>query len=94
MKTQLVCTFSKKYQIDGTLSNIKENFNILNVFEYIQTLFNSLLLSYNALAYENYLAISDNSFNYIIENFTYLLYYGINKIVFNQCFNNIFIYLQ
>lgn len=30
MKTQLVCTFSKKYQIDGTLSNIKENFNILN----------------------------------------------------------------
>jgi hypothetical protein len=30
LKTQLVCTFSKKYQIDGTLSNIKENFNILN----------------------------------------------------------------
>ena len=67
---------------------------IPNVFQYIETLFNSLLLSYNALAYENYLKIINNSFNYISENFSYLLYYGVNKIVFNQCFNRIFIYLE
>ena len=30
MKTQLVCTFTRKHQVDETLSDIKENFSILN----------------------------------------------------------------
>ena len=30
MKTQLVCTFTRRNQVDETLDNIKENFSILN----------------------------------------------------------------
>ncbi len=30
MKTQLVCTFTRKHQVEETLENIKENFSILN----------------------------------------------------------------
>ena len=30
MKTQLVCTFTRRNQVDETLKNIKENFSILN----------------------------------------------------------------
>jgi len=30
LKTQLVCTFTRKHQVEETLENIKENFSILN----------------------------------------------------------------
>ena len=30
MKTQLVCTFTRKSQVEETLKNIKDNFSILN----------------------------------------------------------------
>ena len=30
MKTQLVCTFARKHQVEEILENIKENFSILN----------------------------------------------------------------
>ena len=30
MKTQLVCTFTRRHQVDETLDSIKENFSILN----------------------------------------------------------------
>ena len=50
MKTQLVCTFTRKYQIQDTLQNIKDNFSILNnkVFHFksLETKEDSIL-SYN-----------------------------------------------
>jgi hypothetical protein len=30
LKTQLVCTFTKKYQVDDTINEIKENFPLFN----------------------------------------------------------------
>lgn len=50
MKTQLVCTFTRKYQINDTLQSIKENFSILNnkvfLFKSFDTKEDSIL-SYN-----------------------------------------------
>lgn len=50
MKTQLVCTFTRKYQVQDTLQNIKDNFSILNnkVFHFksLETKEDSIL-SYN-----------------------------------------------
>ncbi len=50
MKTQLVCTFTRKYQVQETLENIKDNFSILNnkVFHFksLETKEDSIL-SYN-----------------------------------------------
>ncbi len=86
--------YSLKSNDSKQFQNYLENFNIINVFEYLETLFNNLLLSYNAFAYEYYLNILNNILSYVSENFTYLLYYNVNKIVFNQCFSKIFIYLE
>ncbi len=30
MKTQLVCTFTRKYQVEDTINDIRQNFSILN----------------------------------------------------------------
>jgi len=50
LKTQLVCTFTRKYQVQETLENIKDNFSILNnkVFHFksLETKEDSIL-SYN-----------------------------------------------
>jgi hypothetical protein len=50
LKTQLVCTFTRKYQVQDTLQNIKDNFSILNnkVFHFksLETKEDSIL-SYN-----------------------------------------------
>jgi len=50
LKTQLVCTFTRKYQINDTLQSIKENFSILNnkvfLFKSFDTKEDSIL-SYN-----------------------------------------------
>lgn len=50
MKTQLVCTFTRKHQINDTLQSIKENFSILNnkvfLFKSFETKEDSIL-SYN-----------------------------------------------
>lgn len=52
MKTQLVCTFSRKHQVEETLDNIKENFSILNnkVFHFksFETR-EDVMLSYNVI---------------------------------------------
>ena len=52
MKTQLICTFVKKYQIEDVLNDIKSEFTVLNgkVFLLKSTeLTNELVLSYNVL---------------------------------------------
>lgn len=50
MRTQLVCTFARKYEIEDTLQDIKEQFNVLNnrVF-LLKTLSpqSELIMSYN-----------------------------------------------
>ena len=60
MKTQLVCTFTRKHQVDETLTDIKQNFSILNnkVFHFksFETKEDSIL-SYNIVmdAYKKFL---------------------------------------
>lgn len=52
MKTQLVCTFVKKYEIDEKLDDIRSEFTVLSgkVFLLKSTeLINELILSYNIL---------------------------------------------
>ena len=52
MKTQLVCTFAKKYQIERTLDNIKDNFNVLNNKVFLFRSFDvkdECILSYNII---------------------------------------------
>lgn len=52
MRTQLVCTFVRKHEIDETLSEIKQLFSILNnkIFLLRATnIQNELMLSYNVL---------------------------------------------
>jgi len=52
LKTQLVCTFAKKYQIERTLDNIKENFNVLNSKVFLFRSFDvkdECILSYNII---------------------------------------------
>lgn len=52
MKTQLVCTFIKKYQIDDTLDDIKSEFTVLNSKVFLlrsNEISNELILSYNVL---------------------------------------------
>lgn len=74
--------------------NYLDNSNVIGAFKYIYSQFNSLLLSYNILGYQYYLQIISNSNKYINENFTYLLYYAVNEIVFNQCLNRILVYVD
>lgn len=50
MKTQLVCTFSKKYETDAVIDQIKSNFSILNNKIFIFKSFeikDDSILSYN-----------------------------------------------
>lgn len=52
MKTQLICTFVKKYQIEDVLNDIKSEFTVLNSKVYLlksTELTNELVLSYNVL---------------------------------------------
>ena len=52
MKTQLVCTFVKKYEIEEKLDDIKNEFRVLNSKVFLlksQDLVNELILSYNVL---------------------------------------------
>ena len=52
MKTQLVCTFIKKYQIDETLDDIKNEFTVLSNKVFLlrsNEIMNELILSYNVL---------------------------------------------
>jgi len=52
LKTQLVCTFIKKYQIDDTLNDIKSEFTVLNNKAFLlrsTEINNELILSYNVL---------------------------------------------
>ena len=52
MKTQLVCTFIKKYQIDDTLYDIKNEFTVLSNKVFLlrsNEIMNELILSYNVL---------------------------------------------
>lgn len=52
MKTQLVCTFVKKFQIEKTLDDIKYEFTVLNDKVFLLKsgeLMNELVLSYNVL---------------------------------------------
>ena len=52
MKAQLVCTFVKKYQIDQTLKEIKDEFSVLNNRLFLLksvNVQNELILSYNVL---------------------------------------------
>ena len=52
MKTQLVCTFTRKHSVDETIDSIKENFSVLNnkifLFKSLETREDSLL-SYNVI---------------------------------------------
>lgn len=52
MKTQLVCTFTRKHSVEETIDTIKENFSILNnkvfLFKSLETREDSLL-SYNVI---------------------------------------------
>lgn len=52
MKTQLVCTFVKKYQIDQKLKEIQDEFSVLNNRVFLLNsvnVQNELILSYNVL---------------------------------------------
>lgn len=52
MKTQLVCTFIKKHQIEETISDIKNEFTVLNNKIFLlrsNEILNELILSYNVL---------------------------------------------
>lgn len=52
MKTQLVCTFIKKYQIEDTLDEIKNEFTVLSNKVFLlrsNEISNELILSYNVL---------------------------------------------
>lgn len=52
MKTQLVCTFVKKHQIEDTLDDIVDNFSVLNSKVFLlrsTTVQNELILSYNVI---------------------------------------------
>lgn len=52
MKTQLVCTFVKKHQIEDTLDDIRNEFTVLNNKAFLMKsseLVNELILSYNVL---------------------------------------------
>ena len=52
MKTQLVCTFVKKYQIEDMLDEIRREFTVLNDKAFLlksTELTNELVLSYNVL---------------------------------------------
>jgi len=52
LKTQLVCTFTKKYQLDETLDNIVSNFSILNNKIFVFKSFeikDDCILSYNVV---------------------------------------------
>jgi hypothetical protein len=52
LKTQLVCTFVKKFQIERTLEDIKYEFTVLNDKVFLLKsgeLMNELVLSYNVL---------------------------------------------
>ena len=50
MKTQLVCTFVRKYEVQNTIDNIRENFSLLNnkifLFKTFETK-EDCILSYN-----------------------------------------------
>lgn len=50
MKTQLVCTFARKYEVQSTIDNIRENFSLLNnkifLFKTFETK-EDCILSYN-----------------------------------------------
>lgn len=52
MKTQLVCTFTKKYQVDDTVNEIKQNFPLFNnkifMFKPIE-IKEDFMLSYNVI---------------------------------------------
>ena len=52
LKTQLVCTFSRKHQVQETLDSIKDNFSILNNkifhFKSLETR-EDVMLSYNVI---------------------------------------------
>ncbi len=52
LKTQLVCTFTKKYQVDATINEIKENFPLLNnkifMFKPLE-IKEDFMLSYNVI---------------------------------------------
>lgn len=52
LKTQLVCTFTRKHSVDETIDSIKENFSVLNnkifLFKSLETREDSLL-SYNVI---------------------------------------------
>jgi hypothetical protein len=52
LKTQLVCTFTKKYQLDETIDNIVSNFSILNNKIFVFKSFeikDDYILSYNVV---------------------------------------------
>jgi len=52
LKTQLVCTFIKKYQIEDTLDDIKNEFTVLSNKVFLlrsNEIINELILSYNVL---------------------------------------------
>lgn len=60
LKTQLVCTFIRKHQIDETLEDISQSFSVLNNKIFLLkslNLNNELILSYNVLldSYKNFL---------------------------------------
>ena len=52
MKTQLVCTFTKKYQVDDTVNDIKKNFPLFNnkifMFKPLE-IKEDFMLSYNVI---------------------------------------------
>lgn len=52
MKTQLVCTFTKKYQVDDTVNEIKQNFPLFNnkifMFKPLE-IKEDFMLSYNVI---------------------------------------------
>jgi hypothetical protein len=52
LKTQLVCTFVKKYEIEERLEDIQNEFRVLNNKVFLlrsENLINELILSYNVL---------------------------------------------
>jgi len=60
LKTQLVCTFVKKYEIDETLEKISKDFEVLNSKVFLlksSSIQNEMILSYNVLldSHKNFL---------------------------------------
>ncbi len=74
--------------------NFVNNLNITEGFNYISILFNELNFSYNAIAFEYYLALINSINQYIVQNISYLVNYSVSEFIFRECLNKQLLYVE